>query len=50
MRQRLLPVFERLKEALDAVLDAATPAGDSRDVIHKMRDAVVETRVASTLR
>ncbi len=39
-------MFERLKEALDAVLDAATPPGDSRDVIHKMRDAVIETRVA----
>jgi HAMP domain-containing protein len=39
-------VFERLKEALDAVLDAATPASDSRDVIHKMHEAVVETRVA----
>lgn len=39
-------MFERLKEALDAVLDAATPPSDSRDVIHKMRDAVVETRVA----
>lgn len=39
-------MFERLKEALDAVLDAATPPGDSRDVIHKMHEAVVETRVA----
>lgn len=39
-------MFERLRDALRAALDAATPAGDLRDLARQMREAVVEARVA----
>src|SRR6266705_2601314 len=40
------PVFERLRDALRAALDAATPPGDLRDLARQMREAVVEAKVA----
>jgi len=39
-------LFERLRDALRAALDAATPAGDLRDLARQMREAVVEAKVA----
>jgi hypothetical protein len=39
-------VFERLRDALRAALDAATPPGDLRDLARQMREAVVDARVA----
>jgi hypothetical protein len=39
-------VFERLRDALRAALDAATPPGDLRDLARQMREAVVEAKVA----
>ena len=39
-------MFERLRDALRAALDAATPPGDLRDLARQMREAVVEARVA----
>jgi len=39
-------LFERLRDALRAALDAATPPGDLRDLARQMREAVVEARVA----
>ncbi len=39
-------MFERLRDALRAALDAATPPGDLRDLTHQMREAVVEAKVA----
>jgi len=39
-------VFERLRDALRAALDAATPAGDLRDLARQMREAVIEAKVA----
>src|SRR5207248_556450 len=44
--ERLAPVFERLRDALRAGLDAATPPGDLRDLTRQMREAVVEAKVA----
>jgi hypothetical protein len=39
-------VFERLRDALRAALDAATPPGDLRDLARQMREAVVDAKVA----
>src|SRR5205809_127028 len=39
-------VFERLRDALRAALDATTPPGDLRDLARQMREAVVEAKVA----
>jgi hypothetical protein len=41
-------MFERLRDALRAALDSATPvsAGDLRDLARQMREAVVEAKVA----
>jgi len=39
-------VFERLRDALGAALDAATPPGDLRDLARQMREAVVEAKLA----
>jgi len=39
-------VFERLREALRAALDAATPPADLRDLAGQMREAVVDAKVA----
>jgi hypothetical protein len=39
-------LFDRLRAALRAALDAATPAGDVRDLARQMREAVVEARAA----
>lgn len=38
-------MFERLRDALRAALDAATPPGDLRDLTRQMREAVVEAKV-----
>jgi hypothetical protein len=39
-------MFERLKEAINAALDAATGPPDSREKVSRMRDAVIEARAA----
>jgi hypothetical protein len=39
-------VFERLRDALRAALEAATPPGDLRDLARQMREAVVDAKVA----
>jgi hypothetical protein len=39
-------LFERLRDAFRAALDAATPPGDLRDLARQMREAVVEAKVA----
>jgi hypothetical protein len=41
-------VFERLRDALRAALEAATPSGggDVRDLVRQMREAVVDAKVA----
>ena len=39
-------MFERLRDALRAALDAATPPGDLRDLARQMREAVVEARLS----
>ena len=39
-------MFERLRDAINAALDAATPGGDTRDVISLMRSAVIEARTS----
>ena len=39
-------MFDRLRDALRAALDAATPPGDLRDLIRRMREAVVEASAA----
>lgn len=39
-------MFERLREAIEAALEAATPAGNPRDVVNRMHAAVVEAKVA----
>jgi predicted nucleic acid-binding Zn-ribbon protein len=39
-------VFERLRDALRAALEAATPTGDLRDLARQMREAVVDAKVA----
>ncbi|UCG84929.1 MAG: hypothetical protein JSW71_13375 [Gemmatimonadota bacterium] len=39
-------MFERLREAINAALDAATGPPDSREVLSGMRDAVIEARAA----
>lgn len=39
-------MFERLRDALRAALDAAAPPGDLRDLARQMREAVVDAKVA----
>lgn len=39
-------MFERLRDALRAALDAATPPGNLRDLTRQMREAVVDAKVA----
>lgn len=39
-------MFERLRDALRAALDAATPPGELRDLARQMREAVVDAKVA----
>jgi len=39
-------VFDRLRDAFRAALDAAAPPGDLRDLTRQMRDAVIEAKVA----
>ena len=39
-------MFERLRDAVRAALDAATPPGDLRDLVRQMREAVVDAKVA----
>ena len=39
-------MFEKLRETIEAILDAATPAGDARDVVARMHDAVIEARTS----
>jgi hypothetical protein len=39
-------VFERLRDALRAAMEAATPPGDLRDLTRQMREAVVDAKVA----
>jgi phage shock protein A len=39
-------MFERLRAAIDAALDAATAPSDKRDVISGMREAVIEAHAA----
>jgi hypothetical protein len=39
-------LFERLRAALRAALQAATPPGDLRDLIQRMREAVIEATAA----
>ena len=39
-------MFERLREAINAALDAATGPADSREILSGMRDAVIEARAA----
>jgi hypothetical protein len=44
--KELTDVFERLRDALRAALEAATPVGDLRDLARQMREAVVDATVA----
>jgi hypothetical protein len=39
-------MFERLKDAINAALDAATGPPDARENVSRMRDAVIEARAA----
>jgi hypothetical protein len=39
-------MFERLRDAVRAALDAATPPADLRDLARQMREAVIEAKVA----
>ena len=39
-------MFEKLRQTIESILDAATPPADARDVVGKMHEAVVETRAA----
>ena len=39
-------MFERLRDAFRAALDAATPPGDLRDLARQMREAVTRTETA----
>lgn len=39
-------MFERLRSALEAALQAATPPGDLRDLTRQMREAVIDAKVA----
>ena len=41
-------MFERLRAAIDAALDAATAPSDRRDIMSGMRDAVIEAHAALT--
>lgn len=42
-------MFESLRAAINAALDAATPDSDPRDVMGKMREAVVQARTSIEL-
>ena len=39
-------MFDRLRDAFRAALDAATPPGDLRDLTRQMKEAVIEAKVA----
>lgn len=39
-------MFDRLRDAFRAALDAATPPGDLRDLARQMREAVIEAKVS----
>ncbi len=39
-------MFEKLRQTIESILDAATPPADARDVVGKMHEALVETRAA----
>lgn len=39
-------MFERLRAAIDAALDAASSPADKRDIVSGMRDAVIEAHAA----
>lgn len=39
-------MFERLRDAVRAALEAATPPGNLRELAHQMREAVVDAKVA----
>ncbi len=39
-------MFEKLRQTIESILDAATPPADARDVVGKMHEAVVGTRAA----
>ncbi len=39
-------MFERLRDALRAALDSATPPGDLRDLARQMQEAVVEAKLS----
>jgi hypothetical protein len=39
-------MFERLRAALNAALDAATPEQDTRELVAQMREAVIDARVS----
>jgi hypothetical protein len=39
-------MFERLRAAIEAALDAATSPADKRDIVSGMRDAVIEAHAA----
>ncbi len=39
-------MFEKLRQTIESIIDAATPPADARDVVGKMHEAVVETRAA----
>ncbi len=39
-------MFEKLRETIEAILDAATPAGGPQDVVSQMHEAVVEAKAS----
>ena len=39
-------MFERLRAAINAAIDAATPPPDARELVSAMREAVIEARAA----
>lgn len=39
-------VFDRLRDAIDAALDAATPPPSHREMASQMRDAIIEAKVS----
>src|SRR5439155_24165847 len=45
-QELIAPMFERVRAALKAALDAATPPHDLKDLARQMREAVVEAKVA----
>ena len=42
-------MFERLRAAINAALDAATPPEDSRHLVSQMREAVIDARASLEL-